>query len=265
MPIPGVMLTDQEIRTYPLGEAASHLIGYVQPVTAEDLEEHKGEGYDAASVIGKSGAELLYEKELKGKNGCEIRIVDQAGNTRKVAASVPREDGQNIQLTIDSGLQQSLYEKFQEDPGCSVAVNPYTGEVLALVSTPSYDNNDFILGLSDTQWKDLNEDIKKPMYNRFRQIWCPGSVLKPVIAGIGMKTGSLDPEEDFGNEGLSWQKDSSWGDYHVTTLHEYEPVTLKNALIYSDNIYFAKAALRIGAETLADSSGTAWFRSETSF
>lgn len=65
--VPGVMLTDQEIRTYPLGEAASHLIGYVQPVTAEDLEEHKGEGYDAASVIGKSGAELLYEKELKGK------------------------------------------------------------------------------------------------------------------------------------------------------------------------------------------------------
>ena len=82
------------------------------------------------------------KKELKGKNGCEIRIVDQAGNTRKVAASVLREDGQNIQLTIDSGLQQSLYEKFQEDPGCSVAVNPYTGEVLALVSTPSYDNND---------------------------------------------------------------------------------------------------------------------------
>ena len=114
-----------------------------------------------------------------------------------MAASVLREDGQNIQLTIDSGLQQSLYEKFQEDPGCSVAVNPYTGEVLALVSTPSYDNNDFILGLSDTQWKDLNEDIKKPMYNRFRQIWCPGSVLKPVIAGIGMKTGSLDPEGGF--------------------------------------------------------------------
>ena len=62
---------------------------------------------------------------------------------------------------------------FRRIPDCSVAVNPYTGEVLALVSTPSYDNNDFILGLSDTEWKELNEDIKKPMYNRFRQIWCP--------------------------------------------------------------------------------------------
>ena len=73
-----------------------------------------------------------------------------------------------------------------------------------------------------------------------RQVWCPGSTFKPVVAAIGLKTGTLDPNEDFGNEGLSWQKDSSWGSYEVTTLHEYEPVIMKNALIYSDNIYFAR-------------------------
>mgnify|MGYP000007694291 CR=1 FL=1 len=67
---------------------------------------------------------------------------------------------------------------------------------------------------------------------------------KPVVAGIGLKTESIDPKEDFGNEGLAWQKDSSWGSYQVTTLHEYEPVIMKNAIIYSDNIYFAKAALK---------------------
>ena len=79
-----------------------------------------------------------------------------------------------------------------------------------------------------------------PLYNRFRQIWCRGSSLKPVVAGIGLKTGAIDPDEDSGSEGLSWQKDSSWGSYYVTTLHDYSPVNLTNALIYSDNIYFAK-------------------------
>lgn len=263
--IPGVMLTDVEVRSYPLGEAASHLIGYVQNVTAEDLEEHEGEGYDSSSVIGRSGMEALYEKELKGRNGCEISIVDQNGNKRAVLASIPKQDGQNIQLTIDSELQTSLYRKFAEDPGCSVAVQPYTGEVLALVSTPSYDNNDFIMGMSDEQWTSLNEDEKMPLYNRFRQIWCPGSSLKPVVAGIGLKTGAIDPDEDSGSEGLSWQKDSSWGSYYVTTLHDYSPVNLTNALIYSDNIYFAKAALKIGADAFVSSLESLGFGQELPF
>ena len=203
--IPGVMLSDVEVRTYELGEAAAHLIGYVQSVTAEDLENHPGEG------------------------------------------------------------QKSLYEQFKEDPGCSVAMNPYTGEVLALVSTPSYDNNEFIRGLSSEKWTSLNEDEKKPLYNRFRQVWCPGSTFKPVVAGIGLKTGSIDPKEDFGNEGLAWQKDSSWGSYQVTTLHEYEPVIMKNAIIYSDNIYFAKAALKIGSENFMNTLNEIGFNQNMPF
>ena len=136
---------------------------------------------------------------------------------------------------------------------------------MALVSTPSYDNNDFIMGLSSEKWTALNEDENKPLYNRFRQVWCPGSSFKPVVAAIGLKTGTLDPGEDFGNEGLSWQKDASWGSYYVTTLHAYEPVIMKNALIYSDNIYFAKAALGIGADTLTDSLDALEFNQEIPF
>lgn len=249
--ISGVMITDIEVREYPLGEAAAHLVGYVQSVTAEDLEEHEGEGYSATSVIGRSGMEGLYEKELKGEDGHEISIVDEEGNKKQVLALEVKQDGEDIKLTIDASLQQQLYEQFQEDQSCSVAMNPNTGEVLALVSTPTYDNNDFIMGMSDEKWSSLNEDERMPLYNRFRQLWCPGSTFKPVTAAIGLETGTVDPEEDFGNEGLSWQKDSSWGDYYVTTLHAYEPVTMENALIYSDNIYFAKAALRIGAKKLA--------------
>ena len=263
--IPGVMISDTEVREYPLGEAAAHLVGYVQSVTAEDLENHAGEGYTANSVMGKSGMEGLFEKELKGQNGCDIYIVDSDGNKKAELASIFVQDGKDIQLTIDADLQRSLYAQFKEDKSCSVAMNPYTGEVLALVSTPSYDNNDFIMGLSNEQWTALNEDENKPMYNRFRQVWCPGSTFKPIIAAIGLESGAIDPMEEYGNEGLSWQKDSSWGSYYVTTLHTYEPVILENALIYSDNIYFAKAALKIGTEEMESSLTELGFNEEIPF
>lgn len=263
--IPGVMISDVEVREYPLGEAAAHLVGYVQSVTAEDLEEHTGEGYTANSVIGRSGMEGLFEKELKGQNGCRIYIVNSEGKEKEELACILVQHGQDIKLTIDASLQIALYEQFQEDKSCSVAMNPYTGEVLALVSTPSYDNNDFIMGLSSEQWIALNDDEDKPMYNRFRQVWCPGSTFKPVTAAVGLESGAIDPNEDYGNVGLSWQKDASWGSYYVTTLHAYEPVILENALIYSDNIYFAKAALKIGSEEMESSLTGLGFNEELPF
>ena len=263
--IPGVMISDVEVREYPLGEAAAHLVGYVQSVTAEDLEEHAGEGYTANSVIGRSGMEGLFEKELKGQNGCRIYIVNSEGKEKEELACILVQHGQDIKLTIDASLQIALYEQFQEDKSCSVAMNPYTGGVLALVSTPSYDNNDFIMGLSSEQWTALNDHEDKPMYNRFRQVWCPGSTFKPVTAAVGLESGAIDPNEDYGNVGLSWQKDASWGSYYVTTLHAYEPVILENALIYSDNIYFAKAALKIGYEEMESSLTQLGFNAELPF
>ncbi|MDE6607591.1 MAG: penicillin-binding transpeptidase domain-containing protein [Lachnospiraceae bacterium] len=251
--IPGVMISDTQVRTYPLGEAAAHLIGYVQNVTAEDLEKHAGEGYTADSVIGRSGMESLFEEKLRGRGGCRIYITDGEGNEKEELACIPVQDGEDIRLTIDAELQISIYSQFKEDKSCSVSMNPYTGEVLALVSTPSYDNNCFVMGLSTEKWNALNEDENMPMYNRFRQVWCPGSTFKPVTAAVGLESGAVDPDEDYGTEGLSWQQDSSWGSYYVTTLQTYEPVILENALIYSDNIYFAKAAVMIGAEKMADS------------
>ena len=263
--IPGVMISDVEVREYPLGEAAAHLVGYVQSVTAEDLEEHAGEGYTANSVIGRSGMEGLFESELKGHNGCRIYIVNSEGKEKEELTSILVQHGQDIQLTIDADLQMSLYEQFKEDKSCSVAMNPYTGEVLALVSTPAYDNNDFIMGLSNEPWTALNENENKPMYNRFRQVWCPGSTFKPITAAVGLESGAINPTEDYGNVGLSWQKDSSWGSYYVTTLHAYEPVILENALIYSDNIYFAKAALKIGSEEMESSLTGLGFKEELPF
>lgn len=263
--IPGVMITDTQVRTYPLGEQAAHLVGYVQNVTAEDLEKHPGEGYLTDSVIGRSGMEALFEKELKGTNGCTVAIIRSDGSLNRNLASIPKQDGTDITLTIDSDLQRIIYQAFETDKSCTVAMDPWTGEVLALVSTPSYDNNDFILGMSQDKWTALNEDSRNPLLNRFRQKFAPGSSFKPITAAIGLASETLDPNEDYGNEGRSWQKDRSWGSYYVTTLHETDPANLENALVLSDNIYFAKAALNIGYDTFAKSMDRLGFGQELPF
>jgi penicillin-binding protein len=251
--ISGVMITDKEVRAYPLGEKAAHLTGYVQNINQEELKELGTEYYNQNSIIGKSGLEKLLEERIRGIDGWEINIVDERGNIKETIGTKPEQDGENVKITIDSALQSKLYDQLKEDKSSSVVMNPKTGEILALVSTPAYDPNEFILGMSSDRWQELNNDEDKPMYNRFKATLCPGSSFKPVIAAIGLTTGKLNPNENFGNSGLSWQKDAGWGNYKVTTLHEYgDKVNMQNALIYSDNIYFAKAALKIGKETLSE-------------
>ena len=263
--IDGVELRDIAVREYPLSKAGAHLVGYVQEVTAEDLKKHEGEGYSSSGVIGRTGMEALYEDRLKGNAGCKIVIVNENGDIKDFIAGRDEDDGEDIHLTIDSGLQQILYDEYKDTPGCAVAINPYTGEVLALVSTPSYDNNLFILGMDSDTWEELNNDEDNPLYNRFRQVWCPGSTFKPVTGAIALQEGSIDPDQEYDSEGLRWRKDDSWGSYYIKTLHEYQPVNLRNALIYSDNIFFAKTALKIGTEVLEEHLLRLGFREQIPF
>lgn len=264
--IKGVMLSETEGRVYPLGAAGGHLTGYVQPINAEELEKKKDEGYHENSVIGKAGLELAYEKELKGSDGYEIYTADQDGKTKILLASKEKEDGKDVTVTIDASIQQNAYQQFQEDPAVAVSINPKTGEVLALVSTPAYDPNEFVYGISDRRWKELNEDKNRPLLNRFYAALVPGSTFKPITAAIGMDAGRMDPNENKGYEGLSWQKDASWGDYMVTTLTDYgSEVNLQNALVYSDNIYFARVALDIGADAMIEGMRRAGFEEELPF
>ena len=251
--ISGILINDATARVYPLGAAAGHLTGYVQSITAEELEEKQDEGYHSNSVIGKSGLELAYEDELRATDGSSINVVDEDGNIVDTLASQEAQNGQDIYVTIDASLQQDAYNQFSSDPGTAAAMNPKTGEILALVSTPGYDPNEFVMGMSDSRWNELSSAEDTPLNNRFLSTWVPGSTFKALTAVIGVDSGKLDPAENLGYEGLSWQKDESWGNYHVTTLTDYgDQVNLENALVYSDNIYFAKAALNIGADTLIE-------------
>ena len=248
--INGVKISTVSIRTYPYDKAASHIVGYVQNVNAEDLKKHKNEGYNLTSVIGRSGIEAAYEQQLRGITSGKIDLVDKNDKViKELCHKEVKMSPQDITLTIDIDLQQSLYNEYQNDKSASVALNPKTGEVLALVSTPSYSNNDFVLGLSIDKWNELNNDVNQPLLNRYKQTYTPGSTMKPITAAIGLETKSIDLDKDLGAED-KWQKDSSWGNYYVTTLHAPTPNNLKNALTYSDNVYFARSALNIGKENL---------------
>lgn len=240
-------------RVYPYGEITAHLVGYIRGISAEELEEHKGEGYTESSLIGKTGLELAYEERLRGKNGSGIYIVNENEEIVETIAETDIADGEDIKITIDIDLQEQIYEEFDGDKGFSIAMNPKTGEVLAMVSFPTFDTNKFITGFTDEEWSSLSSDEDTPMFARYESTWAPGSSFKPITGAIGLTTKSFTADENFGTSGLSWQKDSSWGDYKVTTLTTYSgPANLRNALVYSDNIYFAKAALKIGSNNFAE-------------
>lgn len=264
--IPGVMINKEDGRVYSLGQEASHLIGYVQPISSEELEENQGKGYTSTSLIGKSGLELAYEDTLRGIDGTDIYIVDENENRVATIATQDKKDGTDVKLTIDSNLQKQVYEQMKNDKGFFVIMQPKTGELLALVSTPSYDSNDFVVGLTNDKWNSLNNDAARPLYNRFIQKYCPGSTFKAVTGAIGLTTEKIDPNEDYGYTGTSWQKDSSWGNYRVTTLTGYSGAkNLLNGLMHSDNIYFAQSALKIGADTFASSLDKIGFNKSIEF
>ena len=248
--VQGIMVSSATVRYYPLGRGAAHLVGYVQNINAEELEALRDEGYHMNSVIGRAGLERILEDQLRARDGREIFIVDSEGSRTTTVARQPAQNGANIHLHICAHIQSQLYNQFATDNSASVAMNPLTGEVLALVSTPSYDPNDFVRGMTTSIWAGLMEDENLPMFNRFRSTFSPGSTMKAITAAIGIDTNTFTYYEDFGSSGRSWQQDSTWGGFFVTTVTQYSgPANLNNAMAWSDNIYFAKATLKIGAET----------------
>ncbi|APC49162.1 penicillin-binding protein [Virgibacillus halodenitrificans] len=243
-------VTNKEVtgRVYPAGKATAHLVGYVGKVTAEDLEEVEPGTYGPNDVIGKRGLEQLYEKQLRGEQGAQITITKD-GEEETLLAEKPVKNGENVTVTIDVNVQEKIYKSFDGDAGTATAINPKTGETLALVSSPSFDPNDMLYGTSDSMWKDLQEDEKKPLLNRFSATFAPGSVIKPITGAIGLNNGTIKPGEGIKIEGLDWSNGKGWGDYQVHRVSESNgPVDLTDALVRSDNIFFAMKAVEMGSE-----------------
>ncbi|MFC5406028.1 penicillin-binding transpeptidase domain-containing protein [Cohnella soli] len=250
--IPAVAFQEQSLRMYPFGKATAHLIGYVGEISAEQLKQMKEKGYKSGDLVGKAGLEQVLEEKLRGTDGVVVSIADARGVRKSVLAEKEAKQGESFQLTIDSELQTAIYNEVKEDEASVAAVEPDTGEIMALLSSPAYDPNAFTRGLSSFQYDEWNKDPRKPLLNRFARAYAPGSSFKPITAAIALDTKSLDPTEKKQIAGLKWTKDASWGNYYVKRVHEVNPVDLNKALVYSDNIYFAQAAVGTGNDKFTD-------------
>ncbi|PTJ58420.1 hypothetical protein BU006_10475 [Mammaliicoccus sciuri] len=244
-------LTSQETesRQYPLEEATTHLLGYVGPINSEELKQKAFKGYKKDAIVGKKGIEKLYDKDLQNKDGYRVTIIDDNNKVIDTLIKKKKIDGKDIKLTIDARVQKSIYINMKDDYGSGTAIHPQTGELLALVSTPSYDVYPFMNGMSDEDYKKLTEDDKEPLLNKFQITTSPGSTQKILTSMIGLNNKTLDGKTSYKINGKGWQKDKSWGDYNVT---RYEVVNgdidLKQAIESSDNIFFARVALELGSK-----------------
>lgn len=243
----GIFIYNKPSRIYKNHEGFGRLLGYVGSINAEELEKHKENGYSASSLIGKAGLEQVYEDTLRGSDGAEIYIERDEEKVKTIAKKEPK-NGQDIRLSIDSELQAKIYDEMNRDKGSAAAVDPKTGEVLALVSSPSYNSNRYTTYVTREEQKLREENDFADEENRFSKLYSPGSVFKLITSAIGLEKGIIDPEKQIQMNGRSWQKDRSWGNYSITRVNHQSSVNLKDAVKYSDNIYFAMSALDMGSE-----------------
>ena len=242
----GASIQETAGRTYPLGEAAAQLIGYVGDITAEDVE--KDDTLASNGKIGRSGLEAAFDKELRGKNGGKIAITDEKGTERKALIETKKTDGKTIQLTIDAKAQKIAFDSLKNQAGSTVVTEPTTGDLLVLASSPSFDPNKMTNGISQEDYDAYHNNKDLPFISRFATGYAPASTFKTTTAAIGLDNGTINPETVLSINGLKWQKDSSWGDYFVTRVSDVASVNLRNALVYSDNIYMAQQTLAMGED-----------------
>lgn len=230
-------------RTYPLGEAAAQLIGYVGNATAEDIK--KTPTLTADSQVGKAGLEQTDDKQLRGTDGGELYILH--GKQATVLLKTKAKDGKDLTLTIDATKQKAAYAALNNQAGAVVTMDPKNGELLTLASAPSYDPNKFVNGISQTDYDSYANNKSLPFVSRFAQRYAPGSTFKMLTAAIALQNKTITTSTTKSISGLKWQENSSWGSYKVTRTVDASPENMTQALVNSDNIWFAQTALKMGA------------------
>ena len=255
--VPGLGIDDSlytPIRDYPMGEYTAHMIGYTGFYTGEDIPE----GYTDADRAGLTGLEASYESTLRGKDGRIVYIEDKWGKNVRTLYIEPSEEGQDLRLTIKPKLQKIAYDSLSEfldieaeETGVAIVLDASTGYVEAMASYPSYNNNLFTFGISQQMWEYFQApESKEPLYNRATQgLYPPGSVIKPFTASVALDENAITPEYVFTGTIINnkWLPDEEgWGWDPITRVgNSGTPLKLENALVHSDNIFFADAALRL--------------------
>ena len=242
---PGVELVPYLTRRYPYGDLFAHIVGYVGRVDEKDLEQ-LGEINSALTHIGKTGLERYYDEQLRGKIGYEKVETNVEGRALRVVGRVPAQAGTDLRLSVDATLQQAIVDAFGELEGSAIAVDPRTGEILAMVSLPSYDPNLFVNGISSKDFRILNENPSRPQFNRLVLGGvAPGSTLKPLIALAGLDSGKRRPEDTVVSTGMFYLPGTSrgWGD---ASRRGHGVTDLRKSISQSVNTYYYRLALDLG-------------------
>ncbi|MDR7333364.1 penicillin-binding protein 2 [Roseateles asaccharophilus] len=253
---PGVEIKARLFRSYPLGEIGSHLIGYIGRINQaekkamDDWEEEDLANYRGTEYIGKLGLEQAYERELHGTTGFEQVETSAGGRAVRRLDHRPPTPGNTLNLSIDIKLQALVEQLFGERRGALVAIDPRNGEVLAFVSKPTFDPNLFVDGIDADSWRELNEDIDKPLLNRaLRGTYPPGSTFKPLMAMAALTSGKRGPHVVI-QDNLIY----SFGgrNFGSPEADRPGPKDMRAAIVSSSNVYFYDLANQMGVDLIHD-------------
>lgn len=263
--LPGLLIDIEMKRHYPLGYATAHLIGYLGKITEEQLKTNKAyKNLPSYFMVGQTGLEKLFDDKLRGTPGEKIIEVDALGRELRLIKETPPSKGEDVYLTIDAFLQEAAFKAFGEYSGAFVAIKPETGEVLALVNSPSFDPNMFVEGVSEKYWKELNSNPKNPLLNRaINGLYAPGSTFKVIPALAGLEEKFVTPEKILTtcSGGISFGK---WT-FGCWKKEGHGPVDLKRALIESCDVYFYELGRLIGIKRIHQYSTLLGLGSPTGF
>ena len=247
---PAVEIEETSLRDYPDGPAVAHVVGYVGEVTESQLAAQAQEaGLQQGDVVGKAGVERAYDDRLRGRRGWKLVTVNAVGRPFGDAevGRVP-EDGSSLRLTIDARLQRKLVEAMGEEVGAGIFMDPRTGEVLALASTPGYDPNVFAGRVPAAVWQSLLKDPKRPLHDRaIGSFYAPGSTFKILMSVAGLESGSIGPGSRvfctgsaviYGRPFLCWKK----GGHGSVDVHQ--------ALVHSCNVFYYLLGRDMGIDAI---------------
>ena len=253
---PGVEIKARLFRTYPYGELASHVIGYIGRInqaekkTMEDWPEEEQTNYRGTDYIGKLGVEQSFEAQLHGVTGVDSVETSAGGRPTRKLASSPSSPGNTVMLSIDIKLQKMVEDLFGERRGALVALDPKTGEILAFVSKPTFDPNLFVEGIDSESWQALNESPDKPLLNRaLRGTYPPGSTYKPFMALAALETGLRTPEQTISDPGYFFLgghrfRDDKEGGHGVVNMYR--------SIVQSCDTYYYMLANDMGVDLIYD-------------
>ncbi|MCP3661830.1 MAG: penicillin-binding protein 2 [Gammaproteobacteria bacterium] len=260
---PGVNIHAKLLRDYPLRDKTAHVLGYVGRINENELKRIDPTAYAGTSYIGKNGVEKTYEEQLHGQVGYRQVEVNALGRTIRVLENRPPVQGRDLHLSLDSTLQTVGMEAFGDENGAAVAIDPQTGELLALISNPGFNPNEFVEGISSSSYKALQSSDNKPLFNRaLRGQYPPGSTIKPFIGLAGLETGITTFEKSTYCPGF-FQLPNHSHRYRDWKKGGHGRMDMQASIVQSCDVYFYDLAFHIGIDKLQTFLGQFGFGSRT--